>query len=110
MITPDKAEKLNYLRASIATSKGELEFKYATSKRMFGKQTAITTEQKNLIIKYLTLTTYILNDLPLRKQDKDFPARHLLDYLESFFKNIFGEEWLESKDLFLTQYSKLTNH
>lgn len=106
-ISQDRAEKLNYLRACIKLGKDELEFKYATARKTFGKSTAVTSEQRRLIEKYMKFTSFILKDIPLKKQVKEFRSRMLLEALENFYKEVFGDNWLASKEIFLSQYANI---
>jgi hypothetical protein len=103
-------DKANYLRSTIKFNKEELEFKYLTARKTFGKSSAVTMQQKTLINRYMKFTDYLLENIPLNKQVHEFKARELLDLLEIFYINMFGPEWLNDKDGFMQSYSKLTSN
>jgi len=106
-INNDKAEELNFLRASIKTNKHELEFKYETVRKTFGRSAALTQQQKILIERYIKFTSYLLNDIPFNKQVKEFKARDLLDLFEKFYSSVFGPDWLNNQKAFITKYNQL---
>ena len=109
-ISDNEADRANYLRSSIKLNKEELEYKYLTSRKTFGKSSAVTMQQKILIQRYFKFTDYCLENIPLKNQLNTFNAREVLDFFEGFYEKVFGPEWLSDREGFLKGYNKLVSH